>query len=122
MTFSIVLGIIILIGAVVFLVLGIKTLVQKEEDTFMGLWSMYSETEKAEYRAKYNMEKMRVFNGWFYLGSAVAMALLGVSHFFEMGRFREVMPFIVMIYGFAGSMYSTKSKRLRNTIEENKND
>ena len=62
--FFYVLGVILAVTALFWLVIGLRLLLTKDERAgrmFSG-WSFMSETERAEYQAKYNMKHKHILN------------------------------------------------------------
>ena len=116
-----VLGIVMAVSALYFLATGLRLLLLKDERVnrmFTG-WSWMSETERAEFRTKYNMKNMMRFNGWTSIISSVYMAIISARFFFDFGWILEIIlivPPIPMAIGIL--VYSRKSKWLRNTEKE----
>ncbi|MCL2199869.1 MAG: hypothetical protein FWB80_13200 [Defluviitaleaceae bacterium] len=117
--FYAVMGVIFAVLAVFFLVMGIMTLRMSDEKADANFWrkSMWSETEKAELRAKYNIGKMRVFNGWCYIVGAVYQALMAASWLFDLGRFRDVVPLLFIPMVVCMFVFYRKCKRSANAAK-----
>jgi len=112
-----ILGIVFAISALIFLVTGLRLLLIKDEiaNRMFDGWSWMSETERAEYRAKYNMKNMMRFNGWTSIICSVYIALLSAGNFFDFGWMGDILPLLFIPLAVGIFVYSRKSKCLRNT-------
>jgi hypothetical protein len=115
-----VLGVVMAVCALSFLVIGLRLLLIKDDraNKMFDGWSWMSETERAEYRAKYNMKNMTRFNGWTAIIFGVYMALLSAGNFFDFGWIGDIIPLLFIPLAIGVFVYYRKSKKLYFSQED----